>query len=61
MHVDHRFPFALGGPTIPENALFLCREHNMLKGHDVHLNAWNESEFTWLDFVVSAVEASRRY
>lgn len=51
------FPFALGGPTRPDNALILCRVHNRLKGHDVHLLPWESHEFRWLGEQVSKVAA----
>ena len=59
MHVDHRFPYALGGPSDPSNAIFLCREHNLLKGHDVHLNKWVPEEFLWLDSLIDEVKHLR--
>lgn len=50
IEVDHLFPWALGGPTIAENALFLCRHHNRAKGHDVHLIPWEQpGHFGWVD------------
>lgn len=49
LEVDHLFPWSLGGPTLPGNALYLCRNHNRAKGHDVHLVPWeDESRFAWL-------------
>ena len=48
LQVDHRFPWALGGPTCTSNALYLCRDHNLAKGHDVHVLAWRQYEFDWL-------------
>jgi hypothetical protein len=48
LQTDHRFPWALGGPTRPENAVYLCHEHNLMKGHDVHLIEWTPNEFSWL-------------
>lgn len=52
---DHIFPFAYGGPTEPSNKLYLCAEHNRLKGCDVHLFPWNEGEPAWLSLVLYRV------
>ena len=41
---DHLFPYSLGGPTIKQNRIFLCRYHNQLKGNDIHLYPWEEEE-----------------
>ncbi|WP_084125166.1 HNH endonuclease [Demequina sp. NBRC 110054] len=57
LEVDHMFPFALGGPTRPDNGLTLCREHNRAKGHDVHLIPWETYDFPWL---ADQVEQVRR-
>ena len=59
LQIDHRFPFALGGPTVPENAIYLCRLHNQIKGHDVHLNRWEPDEFSWLPTEIAAVRTLR--
>jgi hypothetical protein len=49
LEVDHLFPWGLGGPTRPENAVYLCQNHNRAKGHDVHLIPWERAEtFAWL-------------
>lgn len=50
LEVDHLFPWGLGGPTIPENAAFLCRAHNQAKGHDIHLIPW-EDDARWETWV----------
>lgn len=54
MHVDHLFPYGLGGPTHPANAVYLCRDHNLAKGHDVHLHPWTVNWFTWLAAEINA-------
>ena len=36
IHFDHHFPYSRGGPTVPQNRIFLCEFHNSLKGGDVH-------------------------
>jgi hypothetical protein len=49
---DHLWPYALGGPTKPGNFIFLCRQHNSLKGVDVHCYPWDHAEsklLLWLD------------
>ncbi|GAA4714039.1 hypothetical protein GCM10025782_08780 [Pedococcus ginsenosidimutans] len=55
LQTDHRFPWALGGPTSPGNAVYLCRDHNQMKGHDVHLIAWTVDNFAWLHDEVEEV------
>lgn len=57
IEIDHMFPYGLGGPTKPENGLVLCREHNRLKGHDVHLLPWESYTFPWLDEQIAIVRA----
>lgn len=55
---DHLWPYALGGPTKPGNAVPLCRHHNSLKGVDIHAYPWEESPFPgelWLDSQVALI------
>lgn len=59
IEVDHLFPYGLGGPTRPDNGIELCREHNRLKGHDVHLIPWETYKFGWLSQQAEAVAAAR--
>lgn len=40
IHVDHIFPHSKGGATDPQNAMYLCAEHNMAKHTDIHLVPW---------------------
>jgi len=40
IHVDHSFPRNRGGMTHPDNAMYLCREHNLAKSTDIHLIPW---------------------
>ena len=40
IHIDHTFPFSRGGATINDNAMYLCREHNLSKSTDLHLVPW---------------------
>jgi len=42
IHVDHSFPFARGGATTSENAMYLCSEHNLSKSTDIHLIPWED-------------------
>lgn len=44
---DHRFPFALGGPTVPTNAIWLCDLHNAAKSADWHLEVRSPSDIPW--------------
>jgi hypothetical protein len=50
LQVDHRFPFSLGGPTLPENASYLCGTHNYAKAHDIHVLPWEDPDiyFSWV-------------
>lgn len=57
LHVDHLFPFAFGGPTTTSNGIYLCRDHNLAKGHDVHLHPWTPEYFAWLPGEIAAVQA----
>lgn len=57
MEIDHMFPYGLGGPTRADNGLVLCREHNRLKGHDVHLLPWQSYDFPWLDEQIAKMRA----
>ena len=55
---DHLWPYALGGPTKPGNFIFLCRQHNSLKGVDVHCYPWEQAEnrlLLWLEEQVALV------
>ena len=56
LEIDHMFPYGLGGPTRPDNGLVLCREHNRLKGHDVHLLPWESYQFPWLQEQVAKTQ-----
>jgi hypothetical protein len=40
IHIDHTFPFARGGATRDDNAMYLCREHNLSKSTDIHSIPW---------------------
>lgn len=57
--MDHLWPYAFGGPTKPGNAVILCREHNALKGIDIHAYPWEEPiapALVWLDEQVAMVD-----
>lgn len=45
---DHYWPNYLGGPSIKENRLVLCKYHNNMKGSDILNYSWNLIP-TWLD------------
>ena len=58
LEADHLWPYALGGPTRPGNTLALCRDHNSLKGVDIHAFPWDEDPAPtglWLDRQVSLI------
>jgi 5-methylcytosine-specific restriction endonuclease McrA len=40
IHIDHTFPYARGGATKDDNAMYLCKEHNLSKSTDLHLIPW---------------------
>ena len=40
IHIDHTFPFSRGGATKDDNAMYLCKEHNLSKSTDLHLVPW---------------------
>ena len=42
IHVDHTFPYSRGGSTTAENAMYLCKEHNLSKNTDIHLIPWED-------------------
>ena len=56
LQVDHLWPYSLGGPTRAGNAIMLCRDHNALKGVDIHVFPWHVQESTvtlWLETQLS--------
>jgi len=58
IEADHLWPYALGGPTAPGNAIALCRDHNYLKGVDIHAYPWEEDPAAcslWLENQVAKV------
>jgi hypothetical protein len=54
IHVDHTFPFARGGASKNDNAMYLCREHNLSKSTDLHLVPWET--FVDRQWIVEALE-----
>ena len=62
IHVDHSFPRNRGGMTHPDNAMYLCREHNLSKSTDIHLIPWEfmPSRNSWvriqLNLILSAAQ-----
>lgn len=46
-HADHFWPNSLGGPSIIDNRLILCKYHNGMKGNDVYNYQWNSFP-TWI-------------
>ncbi len=55
LHCDHRFPYRLGGPTIPDNAAWLCEEHNRAKGGDWHVCVGKAHDYSWFAEVLERV------
>lgn len=56
IQVDHFFPYALGGPTEPENALWLCSTHNAGKGGDIHVVPLRAATERWFPTVLEKIE-----
>ena len=54
---DHIFPWSLGGPTVAENRVMLCRWHNEVKAGDVHLFPWEEGLPGWVDGLINRIGA----
>jgi hypothetical protein len=52
---DHLFPYSLGGPTLPENQIFLCPSHNLMKLAGIHLFRWEQGEPGWLDPAIKRI------
>ena len=54
IHIDHSFPRSRGGATHPQNAMYLCEEHNLPKSSDVHIYPWEElpSNIEWVDLIL---------
>jgi hypothetical protein len=50
LEVDHLFPYTLGGPSTSHgNSLVLCREHNRMKAHDIHVLPWEvDALWAWI-------------
>jgi hypothetical protein len=61
IHVDHTFPYSRGGLTQPDNAMYLCREHNLSKSTDLHLIPWETFPgLSWIQFGVnSAIKSAQ--
>jgi hypothetical protein len=53
---DHYFPYSLGGPTSPENLLWLCELHNGMKGSDIHILNLASENFLWFDQILPRIE-----
>jgi hypothetical protein len=56
IHIDHTFPFSRGGVTQAENAMYLCREHNLSKSTDLHMIPWED--FRGKNWIKSSLEIS---
>lgn len=53
LHADHSWPYALGGPTDPENLTWLCGMHNLAKGSDIHCWPWETTSLpSWVASVL---------
>lgn len=56
IHLDHLFPWSLGGPTDPSNAIWLCRRHNSAKGSDWHLSVQPVGSLNWFNSTLSKLD-----
>lgn len=52
---DHRWPKALGGPSIIDNRLLLCRFHNGMKSNDISHFNWAEIPI-WLKKYIEQIK-----
>lgn len=53
LELDHAWPYALGGQSVPENALWLCKIHNAAKSSDVHCYHWKEDSVpSWVEMLI---------
>jgi hypothetical protein len=57
--IDHLFPYSLGGPTVPENAVWLCGFHNGTKGAEFHMLDLARVSARWLPDIVARIERVR--
>jgi len=52
LELDHAWPFALGGRSVPENAIWLCSIHNRAKSSDVHCYHWKDGAVpSWVELL----------
>lgn len=58
--VDHLWPYSLGGPTQPGNAVYLCKHHNQLKGADIHFYPFEEGLPNWFKKHVNRIAVIMR-
>lgn len=61
LHIDHLFPYSLGGPTDARNASYLCSRHNMSKSSDIHIYPWENGEPEWLRPLVVKIREKIRF
>lgn len=57
LELDHSWPFALGGQSVPSNGIWLCKLHNRAKSHDIHNYDWPELWPSWLLVMMSLIRA----
>jgi hypothetical protein len=48
LQLDHAWPYALGGPAVVDNAVWLCPIHNRAKSDDVHAYPWDSVWPSWV-------------
>ena len=54
--MDHIWPYSLGGPTKPDNGIWLCSFHNGCKGSDYHLlAAYHLDRFVWVESILKKI------
>lgn len=55
IHADHLFPYGLGGITDARNQIYLCRTHNLTKGHDIHIYPWENGQQGWVSEAINKI------
>lgn len=61
LHLDHAWPFALGGRSTPDNGVWLCEIHNRAKSDDVHAYRWQADPWpSWLALFTERLSAEAK-
>ena len=61
LELDHAWPYALGGRSTSDNAVWLCKCHNRAKSSDVHCYHWSAGALPeWLGDLLRRMERDVR-